>query len=111
MKVQLNITVEVDFDDDYPLATSLDDCHTIGGKSATDLLYGLANKIMDSHIPPRYILDGEYRLGSGAGYDKRLDGEVTSVTIEAGENGELGFARVSNEDVRTGLFITITEAS
>lgn len=104
-KVTVSITVEMDFDDEYPLATGLEDCHTIGGRSACDAWYGLANEISDWSPKPRWLLDGQVRLGGGAG-GSVLCGYVTKVEVHAGNEGELGYALVSDEDEHLGVFVT-----
>lgn len=105
-KVTVNIAVEMEFDDEYPLATRLEDCHTIGGRSACDAWYSLADRIMEWVPRNRWLLDGEPRLSGIAG-GKVLMGDVTSVEIHAGNGGELGYALVSNDDEQSGVFIRV----
>lgn len=108
-KVILNITVEMEFDDDYPLATSLEDCHTVGGRAASRAWYSLAELISDWYPRECYIINGEIRTGPMAGYDSRLEGEVSKVEVMAGDEGCLGYAEINRDDEHTGVIIAITE--
>lgn len=89
-KVTVNITVEIDFDDDYPLATSLEDHHI-----ASEAWCSLAEDLYHWDPKPCWLKDGDRRLSGIAG-GWSLRGYVSRVEINAGEGGEFGYALISD---------------